>query len=184
MTQLIGVTLPYYPIRKLDDRQGARSGPRPTSCSRPRCASSARPSPPSSSAPTIPVGQTIRIGRSPYRVIGLLGSRGSSSFGDDQDDRIMMPAGSYRARVMHMPPGRVDQLMFSAHERADGGARADSRSRRSCASATTSPTGGSDDFDIRTQAEMRETTDGILGDALAPRHRASRPSACSWAASA
>jgi putative ABC transport system permease protein len=61
-----------------------------------------------------PIGRIVRIGRSPYRVIGLLGSRGNSPGGDDQDDRIMMPIGSFRSRVMHTSPGRADQLVISA----------------------------------------------------------------------
>src|SRR5262249_35333974 len=31
-----------------------------------------------------PIGRTIRVGRSPYRVIAVLESRGNSPFGDDQ----------------------------------------------------------------------------------------------------
>jgi putative ABC transport system permease protein len=109
-----------------------------------------------------PIGHTVRIGRSPYRVIGLLTPRGSSSFGDDQDDRLMMPAGSFRARVVHMPPGRADQLMFSASspetvERAKAQISSILRQRHHIAP------GSKDDFQMRTQAEMRETTDAIFG---------------------
>ena len=51
---------------------------------------------------------------SPYTVVGVLAARGTSPFGDDQDDRVMMPIGSFRARVMHTAPGRTDQLIVSA----------------------------------------------------------------------
>src|SRR5690606_33056818 len=61
-----------------------------------------------------PVGQTIRIGSYPFRVIGVLEPKGNSPFGDDQDDRIMMPVGSFRGRIMLTSPGRVDMLMASA----------------------------------------------------------------------
>jgi putative ABC transport system permease protein len=60
------------------------------------------------------VGQYVRIGRYAYRVIGVLAKKGNSPFGEDQDDRIMMPIGSHRARVLPMPPGRVMTLMASA----------------------------------------------------------------------
>src|SRR5262249_9251137 len=33
-----------------------------------------------------PIGQTVRIGRYPYRVIGILESKGEAPFGGDQDD--------------------------------------------------------------------------------------------------
>ncbi len=60
------------------------------------------------------VGQYVRIGKHAYRVIGVLAKKGNSPFGEDQDDRVMMPIGSHRARVLHMPPGRVMTLMASA----------------------------------------------------------------------
>jgi putative ABC transport system permease protein len=60
------------------------------------------------------VGQYVRIGKHAYRVIGVLAKKGNSPFGEDQDDRLMMPIGSHRARVLPMPPGRVMTLMASA----------------------------------------------------------------------
>jgi len=61
-----------------------------------------------------PVGQYVRIGRYPYRVVGVLAKKGQSPFGEDQDDRLLMPIGSFRARVSPMPPGRVGILLASA----------------------------------------------------------------------
>jgi len=60
------------------------------------------------------IGQYVRIGRYPYRVIGVLAKKGNSPFGEDQDDRLLMPIGSFRARILPMPPGRVMTLMASA----------------------------------------------------------------------
>ena len=60
------------------------------------------------------VGQYVRIGRYAYRVVGVLTKKGNSPFGEDQDDRILMPIGSHRARVSPMPPGRVGSLIASA----------------------------------------------------------------------
>ncbi len=61
-----------------------------------------------------PIGQYVRIGRYPYRVIGVLTKKGNSPFGEDQDDRLLMPIGSHRARIVRMPPGRVGSLLASA----------------------------------------------------------------------
>jgi putative ABC transport system permease protein len=110
---------------------------------------------------TDPVGRTIRIGRSPYRVVGLLASKGTSTFGDDQDDVIWMPVGSYRARVVHVPPGRADQLLFSATseqtvDHAQEQIRSILRQRHRIAP------GAREDFMIRTQADARERTTSIL----------------------
>src|SRR6185436_3874477 len=60
------------------------------------------------------VGQYVRIGRHAYRVIGVLAKKGNSPFGENQDDRVLMPIGSHRARIAPMPPGRVMTLMASA----------------------------------------------------------------------
>ena len=161
MTQIIGVTLPYYDIRRWTIVRGEKWTETDELLKTKVCVV----------GKTVaiklfgtedPIGRIVRIGRSPYRVIGQLGTRGSSSFGDDQDDRIMMPAGSYRARVVHTPPGRADQLMFSATseatvEHARSQIATILRQRHNIAE------GNSDDFEMRTQAETRETTDAILG---------------------
>jgi putative ABC transport system permease protein len=61
-----------------------------------------------------PVGETIRIGRYPYRVIGVYKKKGESPIGGDQDDVVMMPIGSLRARILKAPPGFVGVLLVSA----------------------------------------------------------------------
>jgi putative ABC transport system permease protein len=61
-----------------------------------------------------PLGRTLRIGRYPYTVIGVLKEKGQSPFGDDQDDTLIMPIGSMRARVLHTAPGFAGVLMLSA----------------------------------------------------------------------
>ena len=38
-----------------------------------------------------PVGQTIRIRRQPFKVIGVMSVKGPGSFGEDQDDTIFIP---------------------------------------------------------------------------------------------
>ena len=38
-----------------------------------------------------PVGKTLRVGNIPFTVIGVLQSKGASTFGQDEDDTIIMP---------------------------------------------------------------------------------------------
>ena len=38
-----------------------------------------------------PVGQTIRIGAMPFRIVGVLQSKGANGWGQDQDDTVMAP---------------------------------------------------------------------------------------------
>lgn len=47
-----------------------------------------------------PVGKTIRIGTAPFRVIGVLESKGQSSMGQDQDDTIIVPLTTAQDRLM------------------------------------------------------------------------------------
>src|SRR5439155_25088364 len=60
------------------------------------------------------VGKVIRIGRYPFRVVGVLATKGQTPAGDDQDDRVIIPAGTFRSRVLPTAPGRVHVLMASA----------------------------------------------------------------------
>ena len=38
-----------------------------------------------------PVGQTIRLGAMPFKVVGVLSSKGANGWGQDQDDTVMAP---------------------------------------------------------------------------------------------
>jgi putative ABC transport system permease protein len=47
-----------------------------------------------------PIGQTIRVRNVPFRVIGIMASKGQSAFGQDQDDAIFVPLDAGRRRVI------------------------------------------------------------------------------------
>ncbi|MDR2731663.1 MAG: ABC transporter permease [Fibromonadaceae bacterium] len=49
---------------------------------------------------TSPVGQTIRYRNIPFKVIGLLKSKGTAGFGQDQDDVILAPFSAVQRRVL------------------------------------------------------------------------------------
>jgi putative ABC transport system permease protein len=46
-----------------------------------------------------PVGKQIRIGHLPFRVVGVLESKGQSVMGDDQDDRIFAPYTTVQRKI-------------------------------------------------------------------------------------
>ncbi len=59
------------------------------------------------------IGQTIRIGRVPFTVVGVLGPKGQGGFGQDQDDLVVVPLETARRRLSSstdMPPGAVQQI--------------------------------------------------------------------------
>ncbi len=47
-----------------------------------------------------PVGQTIRVNNSPYKIIGVLESKGQSSMGQDQDDVVIVPLTTAQERLL------------------------------------------------------------------------------------
>jgi putative ABC transport system permease protein len=158
-TQLIGTTLSYFPIRRWEIGSGTNWSESDELLKTKVCLIGHTVA--TNLFGTLdPVGQTIRVGQSPYRVIGVLKARGTSMFGDDQDDRVMMPIGSFRARVMHTAPGRCDQLIVGATSdqtvnRAKEQIESVLRQRHRLEP-------GRDDFQVSSQAEMRETMDAIF----------------------
>lgn len=51
---------------------------------------------------TDPVGQRIKIGKVPFDVIGVLAARGSSSYGADQDNIILIPLETAMRRLLNI----------------------------------------------------------------------------------
>jgi putative ABC transport system permease protein len=47
-----------------------------------------------------PLGKRIRVGGSPFQVVGVLTPKGQSGFGQDQDDIVLGPLGAVRSRVV------------------------------------------------------------------------------------
>lgn len=56
---------------------------------------------------TYPIGQTIRVRKIPFTVIGVLEPKGQSAQGQDQDDVIMMPISTAKKKVIG---GRQNQM--------------------------------------------------------------------------
>jgi putative ABC transport system permease protein len=50
-----------------------------------------------------PVGQIIRVKKVPFTVVGVLGRKGQSSWGQDQDDVILIPLSTARKKVLGTP---------------------------------------------------------------------------------
>ncbi|MCG6156333.1 ABC transporter permease [Rubinisphaera margarita] len=63
---------------------------------------------------TSPLGETIRIRNIPFRVIGILGTKGANIVGDDQDDVVLMPYTTVRKRLNGSGFNEVHLIMASA----------------------------------------------------------------------
>ncbi len=108
------------------------------------------------------VGQVVRIGRYPFRVVGVLAGKGQTPGGEDQDDRVVIPVGTFRSRVVPTAPGRVHVLLISASD-----ARTVNRAVRQIDSILRQRHGiepeKEPDYGIRSQAEFLKTQEEILG---------------------
>ena len=112
--------------------------------------------------PDDPIGRDVRIGRHAYRILGVLVSKGQAPFGGDQDDVLLMPIGSMRARVMRTPPGFAGVLMVSA-TRADTSERAAKQVEEILRERHRTPPGRDPDFQIHTQKEFQALQESIYG---------------------
>jgi len=60
------------------------------------------------------VGETVRIEGQPFRIIGVLTSKGGSGFANE-DDRILLPLTTAQTRLLHRSsPDRVDMILVEA----------------------------------------------------------------------
>lgn len=57
-----------------------------------------------------PTGQVVRIKNVPFTVVGVLESKGQNSFGQDQDDIVMLPITAARGRIIGKSQVMNDQV--------------------------------------------------------------------------
>jgi len=104
-------------------------------------------------ADTSPVGQTVRIRGIPFVVTGVLASKGSNFFGQDQDDAVIVPYTTAMRRLFGITALRSiqisaasDRLVQPVVEQVTALLRQRHRI----------PEGRDDDFHVRTQQELAE----------------------------
>jgi putative ABC transport system permease protein len=59
-----------------------------------------------------PIGQTVRLRDQPFRVIGVLESKGQSSVGQNQDEAVLMPYTTVQRKLLGQTLPRVNQAMI------------------------------------------------------------------------
>jgi putative ABC transport system permease protein len=109
-----------------------------------------------------PIGRSIRIGRHPYRVIGLLEEKGNSPFGEDQDQIVLMPITTLRSHVVSGRANEVQAIMISATS-AETTERAKKQATEILRQRHRIGEGEENDFDIRSQAELQSFQESIFG---------------------
>ena len=67
-----------------------------------------------------PIDQVVRVRKVPLTIIGVLERKGQNSLGQDQDDIILMPLSTARARVLGQAQGRLKRIHTISVKVADG----------------------------------------------------------------
>ncbi len=103
-----------------------------------------------------PVGAAIRIKNIPFKVVGVLESKGGSTMGQDQDDLVVAPYETVRKKVMGTTA--VGSILVSATTNDDV-ARAQDEITALLRQRHRILRGQDDDFIIRSQTEMLQQAD-------------------------
>lgn len=105
-----------------------------------------------------PIGQTVRFGSIPMKIIGVLKSKGQNQMGQDQDDVVLAPYTTVQKRFMAIT--HYNMLFASAlsEEQSEMAATEITYILRSTHNIAAN---AEDDFDIRTQEELLSTMSSI-----------------------
>ena len=98
-----------------------------------------------------PIGKTLRFGSIPFRVVGVLESKGYNSMGQDQDDILMAPYTTVQKRLLAQ--NNISQIICSAISE-DYSSEAIEEISQILRTNHKLKEGADDDFNIRSQEEM------------------------------
>jgi putative ABC transport system permease protein len=101
-----------------------------------------------------PIGKSIRIGTTPFTVVGLLSSKGSTGMGSDQDDVVMVPLETAMNRLT--TEGRINSIEISA-VREDLMTEAQAEVTSILRESHKLADGTDDDFDVMNQSQIIQT---------------------------
>jgi putative ABC transport system permease protein len=108
---------------------------------------------------TDPVGQTIRFGNKPMRVIGILKSKGQGQMGEDADDVVLAPYTTVQHRFLGIT--YIQMLQASARTQEESAAAAE-EIKNILRATHDIPEGGEDDFDVFTMDEVLSSMDEVM----------------------
>jgi len=107
-----------------------------------------------------PIGKSIRAGKIPFRVTGVLASKGQNQMGQDQDDIVIVPFTTIQKRMlainyvhMIMASAVSEEVAIEAAKEVETIIREQHRIKE----------GMPNDFNVRTQQEMLEMLNSVTG---------------------
>jgi putative ABC transport system permease protein len=101
-----------------------------------------------------PVGKSVRVGTTPFTVVGVLASKGSGNNGNDQDDIVMVPLDTAVNRLLR--DGNIQSIEMSV-VREDLMDEAEAEITAILREAHRLSDGDDDDFNVMNQSEIIET---------------------------
>ena len=107
-----------------------------------------------------PIGTSIRVGRLPCEVIGVLASKGANAFGADQDDLVLLPLRTFQRRIAGNDD--VSTIFVTAASAAET-TRAQSQLEALLLQRRRIAPGTEADFRIRDLQEVAKTMESVTG---------------------
>lgn len=114
------------------------------------------------SASLNPVGQTLEINRIQFTIIGVLKSKGSTGFGQDQDDTVIIPLSTALRRVLNRTNLSTIYVGCTSSQKMDLATEQITALLRR-RHHLQPPYEDNDDFSIRSQAALLETAQTVTG---------------------
>ncbi len=105
-----------------------------------------------------PIGQSIRFNKIPFKIIGVLESKGQNSMGQDQDDIVIVPYTTVQKRIMAIT--YIHMIMASA-ENEDVADAAAAEIESILRTQHKLKENQENDFQVRTQKEMLDTIGSV-----------------------
>ncbi len=168
-TTIYGVTPTWFEIRNLEAAQGAVFGVTDQASAGKVAVIGKTVSDALFGENADAVGQTIRINRVPFEVIGVAEVKGASAFGSDNDDRILVPATTYNQKIAGGLHKYVNGVILASAVDADATAEAKLHIEELLRTRHKIRPDAEDDFHVRdpseiakAQAESADTITSLL----------------------
>ena len=108
---------------------------------------------------TNPIGQTIRFGKVPMKVIGVLKEKGQGSFGDDADDIALAPYTTVQKRFLGINYFSMLQASAVSQEASEAAATEITRTLRNLRGISNPD---DDDFEVMTMDELLTSMNSMM----------------------
>ncbi len=101
-----------------------------------------------------PIGQVVRVKNIPFVIVGVLGKKGQSPFGQDYDDVLLVPVTTFQQKISGGLKNYIAGSIVVSSRGEDGNARAQQQVRGLLRDRHRLSVDADDDFQIRNPSEI------------------------------